>query len=442
MTRNSCTQFTQNAERYSVKQELPALCRNDFSDYKPVLGRQQYQESDRQAFLRNSLIYTPAKITGLNDIINKRTGHGNYDIYRHNFLSPENVGRVVDFDELAAVDLANFGARVTLSDKTLDEISSVRVPDPGDKRWLTERDRLIRQWMKEGNNDTEIRELLYKNMPLGREQRFMMTRANVNDSVLTMAQRLFELATEVRQGKFESKQSEAIAIVELATIINDDEKFNKLAPEETTLVPEIVNRVVKGEVNHRDFSLNSRYIDNDAYNQNSGMVKAYLMGKVLDNPYGLTEDKPVMGQKGEPMMIASMITSLGRSVNKNRLFLDLEVPQVITWTKLLSIAEGFNGGLKNPAFDISPALIDEFKNRREEDKNLSNEDIKMNKDFDAKMLKKAEEDDAREEKEKADKEAKEEADKKAKEKADKKAKEKLLQPRPGKKKKKDKKDKI
>ena len=67
------------------------------------------------------------------DTINRRNGQGNYDLQRHNAIASNIRPRFAgDFDKLQAIDLELQGAKIQLSDKTIEELFSTKVPDKTD----------------------------------------------------------------------------------------------------------------------------------------------------------------------------------------------------------------------------------------------------------------------------------------------------------------------
>jgi hypothetical protein len=71
-----------------------------------------------------------------------RVGIGNRDMTRNNFISPAIRGRdILNFDALAAQDIATAGIKVQLSDSSLDRLLKISVPDKTDVEWITEYNR-------------------------------------------------------------------------------------------------------------------------------------------------------------------------------------------------------------------------------------------------------------------------------------------------------------
>lgn len=71
---------------------------------------------------------------------NRRTGLGNYNISRNNFLSPPIRGRdTLDFDRLQAQEIENAGVKVQLGDSTLEKLFKIQIDDPTDLSWIEEK---------------------------------------------------------------------------------------------------------------------------------------------------------------------------------------------------------------------------------------------------------------------------------------------------------------
>ena len=118
---------------------------------------------------------------------NRRNGQGNYDLQRHNAIASNIRPRFAgDFDKLQAIDLELQGAKIQLSDKTIEEMFSTKVGDKTDTQWLTERNRLIASYTAKGFTAEQIDRELEVNKPLGREQRKVSSKQNIGQSSLSV----------------------------------------------------------------------------------------------------------------------------------------------------------------------------------------------------------------------------------------------------------------
>ena len=75
--------------------------------------------------------------------LDRRNGLGNYEIIRRNFEKPAIRPRIAgDFDKLQAIDIETQGTIIQLSDKTIEKLFKVKIPDKTDTQWLAEKARL------------------------------------------------------------------------------------------------------------------------------------------------------------------------------------------------------------------------------------------------------------------------------------------------------------
>ena len=104
---------------------------------------------------------------------------GNRTIIRQNFDAVEIKPRAVpDFDGIRAIDIENNGTTIQLSDKTLGELFTSKVPDHTDLQWITEKNRIVAILTAQGMSKQEIEHELDINKPLGREQRKIKSTSN------------------------------------------------------------------------------------------------------------------------------------------------------------------------------------------------------------------------------------------------------------------------
>ena len=139
---------------------------------------------------------------------NTRNGIGNYTITRRNFdasvISPRIAG---DFDRLQALDIETQGAKVQLSDKTIEELFKMKIPDKTDTNWIAEKNRLVVDYVARGMTPEQIQQELEINKPLGREQRKIKSSQNFAEASLSVGDKIEEIKNQVVDGRVESASS-------------------------------------------------------------------------------------------------------------------------------------------------------------------------------------------------------------------------------------------
>jgi hypothetical protein len=115
--------------------EFRSVSRMRRTDFNPVRVNNKWQ-MDRRAFLANTTKTSDERVSMPP---NFRSGTGNDELRRRNFLAPKIYARdPVDFDKINAINLAQFGQKVRLSQQSLADLMSVEVPDNRDLSWIAE----------------------------------------------------------------------------------------------------------------------------------------------------------------------------------------------------------------------------------------------------------------------------------------------------------------
>jgi hypothetical protein len=294
---------------------------------------------------------------------NFRNGFGNKEIVRPYFNASKIIPRqAANFDKLQAMDLEQQGATVQLSDKTIQELFSVSIPDPTDFTWLAEEQRLIAGFRAAGLDSAQIKRELEVNKPLGREQRTTKSKRNIGEVGLSMTQQLKELEQEVKDGRAESMAQQATIIAQFALVLADTNAIAGLTRLQLTNLGEALARVGV-PTNHKRLGLIPRFVDNAFYLANAGLINLLLFSKVRETPNTTQYNYDLMvlnfaadEKTGLPAIrLNSAVSGLGRSDAKRR-YMDLERGGVISLGQLRSAAGGIPGGFDSPAFDIQQAF--------------------------------------------------------------------------------------
>jgi hypothetical protein len=292
--------------------------------------------------------------------INKRRGTGNREIVRPAFKAPPIKPRtILSFDKLQTMDIEDAGQKVSLSDSSLKAMFDVEVPDVLDTQWLTEKERLSQQYRANGMTQQQIDRELQVNKPLGREQRTITQRRNIGKSELTTADKLKEISEEVKNGNAISRVQQAQITGQLATILDSVSDIDQLTRQQLQDLGENLARIGV-PTNYKRLGLIPRFVDNEYYLANAGMINLLLFSKVRESPitnrynYDLICKNFGNTQSGLPAIkLTSMVSQLSRAQDKR--YLDLERGGTINLNQLRAVAGVTPNNFGSSDFDIQPA---------------------------------------------------------------------------------------
>ena len=294
--------------------------------------------------------------------INRRNGLGNYDITRTNFESSEIRPRLAgDFDKLQAIDIETQGAKIQLSDKTIQELFKTKIGDQTDSQWLDEKARLTAVYNLRGMTPQEIERELEVNKPLGREQRKITSNQNIGQSSLSVVDKIQEIKQEVVDGRAESRAQQALLIGQLALIFADTQAVANFTRQQLIDLSQTVARLNLPR-NHKQIGLEPRYVDIAYYNANQGLVNLFIFSNITSDPNynnGLDYKTPVYNFAGQPVTglpaigFTSMISAMGKK--HARRYLDLQRRGLIDQGQLRTIIAGLNKGWLNDDVSVLPA---------------------------------------------------------------------------------------
>lgn len=313
--------------------------------------------------------------------INERAGLGNRDITRRNFLAPPIKPRFTkSFEELQSVAVSEAGeVQSTLGNK-LGYFTTVRVPDPTDRKWLQEKARLQRlftaQFTAAGIPANQIPALVMReleiNKPLGRDQRTVNKSADTvsNENRLSTAAKLRQIEADVRAGRAETRAGQTALTAQLTLIFNDTQAIGALTQAQLVGLGQALARIGV-PTQYKRLGLIPRYVDITFYNANAGMINLLFFSKVRETPntnlYNYDKlvrnfvDDPINGLPVVPAVpvnrqgaikLTSMVGSLGRPGGDRR-YIDLERGGVISRAQLRAAAAADGvGGFAGQNFDI------------------------------------------------------------------------------------------
>lgn len=267
-----------------------------------------------EAIQRPGLLAGTEKVANIHVpvLMEKPLGADSYQIFRPGFEEPRILPRIrPDFDNLQAVDLSNFGQKVQLSDKTLDELLNIRVPDPTDLTWLAEKVRLAA-----AGRSNEL--------PLGRPQRTITSRISFGDAKLSMDNQVQAIRAAVQAGRTESKQDMLNLAAAIAKVVEDIDAFDRLSTDSQT----VIKKAIEGLDIPRTWEaagLSRRLWNWDMFKGNKGPIHEFIMA---NHPAGLSFDTPVWNRTNRTIIKTATepgnSTKVRRAVKLNRVRKDLK----------------------------------------------------------------------------------------------------------------------
>ena len=269
-----CSKFSTGAyvEKLGVREK--ALCNKGFNnvnvDKQFNWNRPAFRSGDRANV--NNNVEMPK---------NKRTGDGNRNMVRNNFISPPIRGREeLDFEKLQAQDISEGGIKVQLGDKTIEQLFKIQVPDPTDIEWLDEYNRRI--------DDGETPDDLVAMPPFGRPQRQVSQTKNFAQQGESVNNQVEILTAAVLQGHTETKEQMAEITASVARILGSNNNLQQLSRSNMGSLQEIIRRMNVPK-NYRSAGFLHQLFDLAQYRNEQGLVNLYLLSNVpadrtLNNP--------------------------------------------------------------------------------------------------------------------------------------------------------------
>jgi hypothetical protein len=262
-----------------------------------------------------------------------RSGIGNRNITRINFTAPRISARnPVDFDKLNAVNLAQFGNKVQLSDKTINELIRVNVPDERDFAWLAEKRRLVAL-----GSDA---------LPFGRKQREVQKRINFGKASLGLQDSIAAVSAAVDSGIIENRTQQVAMGVELAKILSSVLNVEKLSNAQMAKLTAAASRLSIPKNWRASFS--HRFWTASQIRDKSGELALYLLS-TFGTAAGRSPNKPLMsynsGSKNYvPMGLQAMFIQAPKKGADQRI-LDIQTGNIEPISRVLpAIRAGEDGG--------------------------------------------------------------------------------------------------
>lgn len=277
------------------------------------------------------------------------------------FYQPDPLRRVIFDDDIKrSINEQKEALTVNLSKSTLEKLFNVAIPDPTDKKWLDEKNRMVQNFKTSGMSDSDIELELKTNKPLGRDQRTTQKMENIATSSLNLSDKLKEIDEEVKSGRVVSDANRASLIGELAAIMT------AITTAGTNLQPELARlsnliTALNVPTTYQALGIPFRIIDIDYYKTIRGLVNLLLFSKAKENPVvnlyqGENNVKrfDLEPKGGLPMVPKVPLNRQGASkiqaseklmaqAGDQRRFLDLEMGGIINMDQLKQLlASGFD----------------------------------------------------------------------------------------------------
>ena len=270
---------------------------------------------------------------------NIRTGTGNYNIQRNNFLAPGIKGReAIDFEKLQLQDIETAGIKVQLGDKTLQQLFGIQVEDKTDKAWLDEYNRR----KAAGETDAQINAM----PPFGRPQRKVNKNVNFAAQGLALDDRLELLKTAMSSNHIENKAELAKISTSIAVILGDQQNLEALTTNNLNEIRNLANRL------HipRDYisaGFTERIVSWEQYQLQMGLINMFLLTSAPKNRINY----PIKNVAGDRYLKLSSI--LQTLKNRGGQYLDLLQLKIISLDEAKALADaGIDMGRLNDV-DIS-----------------------------------------------------------------------------------------
>lgn len=274
---------------------------------------------------------------------NEREGMGNKRIVRNNFISPAIRGReVLNFERLQAQDVEQAGVKVQLSDKTLEKLFKVQVPDPTDKKWLEEKTRRI------ASGETE--EQIKQDPPLGRPQRTINKMVNLGAVGLSIDDKLESIKAAIEQGGANSNNMVGQLIAQLVSVLDDVKKLQNISQPGMQLLQEIIAKLPIPKTwqqmgfTHTIFSLAQ-------YKEQEGLVNLFLLnnasnsGRTLSRPVEVRDkNNNIKGEISLQNILANLISRTQNNVRRPSRYLDISTGIIIPLNIAVTLV---NNGVDN-----------------------------------------------------------------------------------------------
>jgi len=240
-------------------------------------------------------------------------------------------------DLMRKIDEEAYGAKVQLSEKTLDKLFNVRVDDPTDEIYINRK----RELEAEGRSPQEIENII------GR-QRQITKRVNLADSSLAVEDKIELLERAVKSGFDNTREGLSAIVGQTALLLRDGSFLDKMTPEDLNRLKEVL-RGIDMPKDYRRAGFSHRIYTKPQYRAESGLINLYIMTH-LERPRTL--EAPLLGiptQRGVflPLLTGYIqyMSASNKGTNPEK-YIDLEERRFISRSEAMDLAnQGVDGGV-------------------------------------------------------------------------------------------------
>ena len=235
------------------------------------------------------------------------------------------------------IDEEAYGAKVQLSEKTLDKLFNVRVDDPTDEIYINRK----RELEAEGRSPQEIENII------GR-QRQITKRVNLADASLAVEDKIELLERAVKSGFDNTREGLSAIVGQTSLLLSDGSFLDKMTNEDLNRLKEVL-RGIDMPRDYRRAGFSHRIYNLPQYRDESGLINLFIMTH-LERPRTLAA--PLLGIPTQRGVFSPLLTgyinymSAGDRGATPEKYIDLEERRFITRKEAMRLAnEGVDGGV-------------------------------------------------------------------------------------------------
>ena len=335
---NRCHSFSSGGYIEKRGNVEPALC-NKFNFVKHKSGKGfMFQRPTFKSGIENIDENNKKNV----NIENKRTGIGNYNIVRNNYLASPIRGReAIDFEKLQLQDIQDAGVKVQLGDKTLEKLFGIQVEDKTDKSWIDEKDRRLAA----GETEAQIN----ANPPFGRPQRKVRKNVNFASQGLALDDKLELIKSAIQNNNVETKEELAEITARISIILGEMNSLEQLTEQQIAETKVLINRLNVPK-NYITAGLKHRIWSWKEYQDDMGLVNLFLLNKA---PKQFVNYPVINDISKKRIKLSSILPTLkaGGAANQEK-YLDLASGFIISKDDAIDLA---NQGVDNGIINGNPA---------------------------------------------------------------------------------------
>ena len=336
----NCTKFPAGAYTETRGNREETLCNFAFkTNPQNIITKNNQFNIARPAFKSGAVMQGNMNVPMLK---NKRTGDGDRNMERNNFIAPPIKGREqLDFEKLQAQEkeLQSNRNEIQLGDKTIEKLFKVQIQDPTDIEWINEYNARI--------SAGETAEQIAQMPPLGRPQRQVSQMRNFGQQGLKTDDKLELLSASILQSNTSNGADMAKLVASTAQLLNDANALGNFTQQQFNQLRVIINRLSIPK-NYRVYGFTHKYFTWEQYRREQGFINLYILSN-LGSDRSLNE--PLISIQNDlstrPMTISSMVSALQRQ-GTARKYLNVEQKTVMTQEQLYTaLNAGEDGGKLN-----------------------------------------------------------------------------------------------